>query len=707
MDEQRQIVGQIEAVVKEPGFIYALTFILMRDTFFAPEEVADISWSEHLNIQELTFLVGLFFKHELSLDIPMESDPERQVAQIDSLFSALHRTHTGGLMENLLEREAGSRTGESAEETYRRIFGGAAMTEPIFYSGSGAYDFQYLEFAANKYREDSDWITSHTGIDVPIMALIARELKKLSERKFMSRLDRKGSTFADICQMALSILCFERDDLSQFGEENVTTFIRMFSFAPGLANQKLELPGQYNQLHSHPIVRLPSGNYFLPIGFNLRESIYESPFYWMNSDKAYREQALRHRGDFAEEMTAQLLKSVFGEANVHARVEARKNKKEVVTDIDVLAVAGNKAVVAQVKSKRLTELAKSGNEEKLVSDFKLAVQDAYDQAVRSRNAILGRANKLYVGGTELNLSEAIDDVYILCVTLDHYPAVTHQVDVYLEKKADDPFPIALSIFDLDLIAFYLNDPFAFLYYLRQRVALSSYFKADSEITLLGFHLRHKLFRAGDGDRKFLDGSFAQLIDANFPVLRGGVAKTPAADKLFPKWQNKEFRRLIEQIKSTGEPGFTDALFFLYDLASHDADNLMRMIKGAKMTTASDRRNHDFTFVFPKDRCGITVVSTFSSLDSLKTNLMGLALLRKYISKADMWLGLGLIATSPNLVDAIIFDKTQWTEDPVLEALVDKRFAGGSKMRYPSGTKIGRNDRCPCGSGRKFKRCHGA
>ena len=24
-----------------------------------------------------------------------------------------------------------------------------------------------------------------------------------------------------------------------------------------------------------------------------------------------------------------------------------------------------------------------------------------------------------------------------------------------------------------------------------------------------------------------------------------------------------------------------------------------------------------------------------------------------------------------------------------------------------GTKVGRNDPCPCGSGRKFKKCHGA
>jgi hypothetical protein len=37
--------------------------------------------------------------------------------------------------------------------------------------------------------------------------------------------------------------------------------------------------------------------------------------------------------------------------------------------------------------------------------------------------------------------------------------------------------------------------------------------------------------------------------------------------------------------------------------------------------------------------------------------MGLALMRKYKSKADVWLALGSIATSENLIDAIGLNKT--------------------------------------------------
>jgi hypothetical protein len=326
-------------------------------------------------------------------------------------------------------------------------------------------------------------------------------------------------------------------------------------------NAKLELPGQYNQLQSRPLVHLPDGRYFLPIGFNISEAIYESPFFWMNADPSYVGTALLNRGKFAEIATADLMKNVFGAGNVYRDVEVRERKGHAITDIDVLAVVGNKAVIAQVKSKRLTELAKLGDEKKLVADFKLAVQDAYDQGLLCRKALIDRKNKLFVDGDEIHLTETIDEAYVLCVTVDHYPAVTHQVDVYLTKEPGDPFPIALSIFDLDVVAFYLRDPFEFAYYLRQRVDLSDYFKADSEMTLLGRHLRQKLFKSGKANEESLDSSYAQLIDANFQVVRGSVPRTDAADKLRSQWKNDEFQKLVDQVKVVGEPRFTDVIFF--------------------------------------------------------------------------------------------------------------------------------------------------
>ena len=37
---------------------------------------------------------------------------------------------------------------------------------------------------------------------------------------------------------------------------------------------------------------------------------------------------------------------------------------------------------------------------------------------------------------------------------------------------------------------------------------------------------------------------------------------------------------------------------------------------------------------------------------------------------------------------------------------DHHHAGAEPVRR-SGPKVGRNDPCPCGSGKKYKKCHGA
>ena len=123
-----------------------------------------------------------------------------------------------------------------------------------------------------------------------------------------------------------------------------------------------------------PSFALEGDRFFLPIFFNLAKSIYESPYYWMLRDSKYKETGLSNRGDATEEIAFDLLTRVFGEENVRRGVKIR-NRNQDVTDIDVLAVAGNKAVIVQAKSKKLTMASRGGDGESLKGDFQEAVQD--------------------------------------------------------------------------------------------------------------------------------------------------------------------------------------------------------------------------------------------------------------------------------------------------------------------------------------------
>lgn len=115
----------------------------------------------------------------------------------------------------------------------------------------------------------------------------------------------------------------------------------------------------------------------------------------------------------------------------------------------------------------------------------------------------------------------VNEVFLLCLTTENYPALTPQVDYLLSKKDDDSLPIVFSVFDLALISHYLYTPYDFLYYIRQRLATYNIFFATNEIVYLGYHLLHKLWDDGTKKNVFLGEEYAQYIDRNYyPQLLG-------------------------------------------------------------------------------------------------------------------------------------------------------------------------------------------
>ena len=474
--------------------------------------------------------------------------------------------------------------------------------------------------------------------------------------------------------------------------------------------------GSYNVVHSHPAVALGDGRYCVPLLLNLAQSVYESPFYWMLGDNQYKDTAFKNRGDTTEIITRDLLAPVFGAARVHRGVKVKKGNTDV-TDLDTLAFSGNKALIVQCKSKKLTLTARAGDGQMLRKDFMQAVQDAYGQGLKGREALLaGECQLEDEHGNPIALPRAIDEVYILCVTGDHYPAVISQARVFLQKQEDHPHPIMMSIFDLDVVTHYLNDRFNLLYYLRQRTVHEAHFITESEINLLGFHLKHKLFPHEDIDGTLVTADYTQLVDANFLVARGGWPDTGSTDRLFHDWKNETFDELVHAIKlaarqqSSQDVAAEDLLFFLFDLAGQGADHLVDSVERCKRATLSDGRRHDFRLPLPRDQKGVTFVSFPApshpiQAEVFKQELTAIALAQKYRSQADEWMVLAAFADSTVSFDIFGYIKGSWEYDPDMERIVESGLGPGIAVGV-DGKKPGRNKPCPCGSGKKFKRCHG-
>ena len=102
-------------------------------------------------------------------------------------------------------------------------------------------------------------------------------------------------------------------------------------------------------------------------------------------------------------------------------------------------MAGNKAVIAQCKSKKLTIDARRGEGRALRADFTKAVQDAYDQAITARRALIDGSYRLSdARGAAISLPHRLDEVYILCLTGDYYPGGIDPSSSLPEKTGQSP-----------------------------------------------------------------------------------------------------------------------------------------------------------------------------------------------------------------------------------------------------------------------------
>ena len=695
------IFADLEQLAQESGFVYSFCLMVARCLWMSTDDVAEIDWTERPNQEELSLLLGLLVKHPIRLDvIPSEGTILEQAQRATELLQELHLYLASPTLPN---NAPGSDVADADSltelmSTYEDwMTSGKGMVEPIFYGGQGAYSFQFLEMARKKYASDANWIQQHKGTGIDAIVEIASKL----ESRTLERLQgiKRGITLSEECKAILSAMTFCLDDLPTTDRQSFEHFIRAFSFTPGNINQEFKAITDYNAIHSRPVVPIGGGQFCIPIFPNLPKAIYDNPFYWMIDDEQYRDIALKNRGDATESITRDLLATVFGPGWVFKGVRVTKGKADI-TDIDVLAVSGNKAVIAQCKSKKLTIDARSGEGRALRADFTKAVQGAYDQAITARRALIDGSYSLSdASGAVVSLPHRLDEVYILCLTGDYYPAVLTQARVYLKKQDADPHPILLSIFDLDLVSHYLSDRYDFLYYVRQRSTYALHFMADSELSLIGFHLKHKLFPEESYDMTGVDPGYGQLVDANFLASRGHWPHTEASDRLFHTWQNEAFDELVEDIKLAAIQGSNqippeNLLFFLFDLSGKGADDLIRSVEELKRQTLIDGQEHSVRVPLHRHKKGVTFVSFptpthETQLQSMQKKLEGISLAHKYRSQADEWMILASFAGSPVRFDIFGYIRDPWQRDPEIDRWVEANLGPGIPV-HPDGKSPGRN-----------------
>lgn len=306
-------------------------------------------------------------------------------------------------------------------------------------------------------------------------------------------------------------------------------------------------------------------------------------------------------------------------------------------------------------------------------------------------------------------------ISICAVTLDPFTEMAAQAQ-HLRKLGIDVggrpvWPI--SVDDLRVYANIFENPLEFLHYVEQREAAFScdVLELDDELDHLGLYLAHN---------RYVDYAEERFADAgatiNFLGYRSAIDRFFAErlhDPAFPCPLRQEaperFLEILDVLAGSVRPGRSRLASYLLDLGSEGREDIaaciQRELRDQKdrgrplaFSTVGGLRVSNTTFVYVGDRAtrdaGIALRLAREAMlisGEIERLLVELTYTddQKLRDVEWQWLKLDDIPTS---------------ELPTLRAGADKLREKRLAVAREAHRKIGRNDLCPCGSGKKYKRC---
>jgi SEC-C motif len=304
-------------------------------------------------------------------------------------------------------------------------------------------------------------------------------------------------------------------------------------------------------------------------------------------------------------------------------------------------------------------------------------------------------------------------VTICAVTIDAFTEMAAQVQ-HLRKIGVDvgANPIwALSVDDLRAYADVFDNPLVFLHFVEQRMQAfgSDIVRTDDEFDHLGLYLKHNHYASharelrGDSDARITFTGYRSNVDKFFSARMGEAAHPAPLRQRIP-------RRLFEIVDSLSRgvtPGRAKVASHLLDLDGEWRENIATGIDEELERQPTTRRPK------PLSTHGDVTLTIFCWTPCCPAQDSALALkhARKVLLLHDEPRRLLLELTYSD--GGVLEDVTwQWVDLPSIpqvdlptlradaERLRETRIASARAGHR----KIGRNELCPCGSGKKYKRC---
>jgi hypothetical protein len=710
---EAEVFKELINLTARPGYAHAIAGICHRDNFVSfqgehkPSDLDHIFDRKRLNRNEISTVLGLMMRQPLDLSEVDETTLRGYASRTDQLLGELHSALNGQVIGELAPQ---AQKGEVVEDFWQ----GPMMKEPIFYATESAYSFQYRDFFAEKHAPDDAWLERVMGFSSAQALRVANAMCSLMNERANNGARLTGEP--QLGQMptgsVLELFEFRAQEVAHCSglEQGVVEAVfkaLTFSGDNGLFREV----GDFNQVAATPLLPTGRDSVLLFSNHMIYEALYESPFFWMNQDKDYKQQASDNRGAFTEQFSLRRLVSVFGKSNVHTNVNLIEGKR-IVAEADVLVIFGDRIIIVQAKAKKLTLAARKGSDGHIKADFAAAIQKAYDQGAECATAIRAGSCRLEDDqGQAVALPKQVKEIYPFCVVSDHYPALAFQASQYLKYSADEVVrpPLVMDVFLLDVLAEMLDTPMRFLSYVRMRSESSSKLMAGHELTALAYHLRCNLWLDDQFNMVMLEDSIAAELDAAMVVRREGLPGQRVPEGILTRMKGTYYERLIEQIERRPNPAILELGFTLLSMSEETCNAVHHAIERLTNMTKIDGKRHDFTIGMTEHGVGICFHCNPTPSEEAVRTLEVHCAKRKYTHQTPEWYGVSVGVNGEIQFGITLnfpWEKSTQLDDLTREMKPSSSVRQGLKAmeRLFAPKKHGRNDACPCGSGLKYKKC---
>jgi SEC-C motif/Nuclease-related domain len=708
---ESEVISEIAALCASPGYAHVLAFICFRDNFVTYREQMTLDDMSHmfrssrLIRTEITTLLGLMVKQRLNFTRLNKETFENYLHRTEQLLDELHVAIGAPLVSHMKDSLSKSNNPALGNAERKGFF-----REPIFYGGESAYSFQYRDFSPMKYGKDDDWLKRKKGFSIHSATAVVRAMGDRQNINVMA--SYKPTSAEDPSNWdLLSGFYLSAEELSAasgVGIDEVRAILDAFTLK--CSNIDFNSASDFNAVSATPLIPSTDGKVLLLQQYSMAEALYESPFYWMAEDSEYSATAFNNRGDFTETFTERCLKKVFGKKNVWRNVNLFSGKNKA-GEIDVLVTFGDRVIVVQTKSKRLTLEARKGNDNQIKADFEKAIIDSYRQGLLCARHLL--ANDCTLCDSDRNnigLPYRPKEVFILNVISDHYPALSFQSRKFLNYEASDEIhpPFVTDVFLLDAMTEMLETPLRLLSYISLRVAYADRLHLAHELVALSFHLKQNLYFEKEHAHVHLGDGIATDLDLAMTVRREGVPGPRTPTGILTRFSGTTFERLLTQIEQMGTPQTIDLGFLLLTLSEDTCQHISSGVDEITRKTRSDGQMHDLTVSIGEAEEGICIHCNPGSFQEASDKLMAHCLYRKYAQRARKWFGL-CVDMRGNILLGVRLNFPWEQSDEMDNQTKSMRKRSGTPLlksspRRPK-PKVGRNELCPCGSGLKYKKCH--